>query len=182
MKKVLIYLFILILLSCSIEDPLTETLEKELVTTITINESNITGPMPSIASEPSTLNKSLFKVAIPFSLTNGGQGTTSLKNITVNYIEFDVVKYECNTPELNGSFTFNTRQSLFILAKFKENTNELPVYYNSEHLENIGKKLSSDFLKTNGTIMYLQGSIDNGSLPFEVRLTFHLNATLEVIK
>lgn len=182
MKKNLIYLFILILLGCSNEDPLTETVEKDLVTTITINESNITGPAPSIPSEPSTLNKSLFNVAIPFSLTNGQQSTTSLKNVTVNYIEFDVVKYECNSPEVRGSFTFNLQQGYFIITTLKENNNDLPVYYNSEPMESISKKLSADFIKTNGTIIYLQGSIDNSNLPFEIRLTFHLNTTVEVIK
>jgi hypothetical protein len=182
MKKVLIYLFVLTLLSCSNEDPLTETLEQDLITTITINESNITGPAPSIASEPSTFNKSLFRVAIPFSLTNGGQNLISLKGITVNHIEFDVVKYECNAPALYGSFTFNVEPVNFVVATLKENNNEMTVYYNSEPMRNISKKLSADFLKTNGTIIYLQGSIDNSNLPFEVRLSFKLNATMEVVQ
>jgi len=182
MKKVLIYLFILILLGCSNEDPLTETLEKDLVTTITINESNITRPMPSIPSVPSTLNRSLFEVAIPFSLTNGGQPSNSLKNITVNYIEFDVVKYDCNAPEVPGSFRFNVEPVNFVVTYLKENNNEVPVYYNSKYMADIGKKISSDFIKTNGTIIYLQGNIDNNDLPFEIRLTFHLNSTIEVIK
>lgn len=182
MKKVLIYLLVLILLSCSNEDPLTETMDLDLVTTITINESNITRPMPSMPSEPSTLNRSLFEVAIPFSLSNGTQRSTSLKSIKVNYIEFDVVKYDCNTAELHGTFGFNLERSLFILTSFKENNSEVPVYYNSEHLEDIGKKLSADFIKTNGTIIYLQGNIANSDLPFEIRLTFHLNSTIEVIK
>ncbi|HEU5289686.1 MAG TPA: hypothetical protein VFU05_03525 [Cyclobacteriaceae bacterium] len=184
MKKVLIYLIVLTVFGCSDEEPLTETVERDLVTTITINESNITGPLREVAGVPGSVNKSLFEVAIPFTLTDGVMNSTatSLKKAIVNFIEFDVTKYNCNDAELHGSFRFNIEPATLVITSLKENMTKATVYYKNERTEKIGQKFSSDFQKRNETIIYLQGVIDNNDLPFEVRLSFRLNSTLELVK
>jgi hypothetical protein len=170
MKKVLIYLLVLIVFGCSTESPLTETVDVTLHTPVSLNENS------TLIVTNSVINDPVYGTLVTLRIT---PSQFKIKKVTINNFSFLVEKYECTPEEIMGVLTFNkgSADAYIMIHPLKSN-------YSSSFSTDFEfkQKMENDLLKQGSTIFDFHSTIPVSNTSFDIRLSFTSDITIEYVK